>query len=100
MPYSTGEVKSNGECKCDGGYHWDKNISMCTSKTSSNKAVGIGVGVGVGVGVPVGLALLLGLLYFLSIPVPAAVVPGVVLPGVAVPSAPVVPVVSASAPIV
>jgi hypothetical protein len=79
MPYSTGEKKSNGECKCHGGYHWDKNISMCTSKNSSNKGVGIGVGVGVGVGVPVLLALL-ALLMLKKSPAPAVVTPVMVQP--------------------
>ena len=33
MPYSKGTMKKNGQGNCEGGYHWDKHIQMCTSKT-------------------------------------------------------------------
>jgi hypothetical protein len=62
MPYSKNVRKSGKEeCECQGGFHWDKHIQMCTSKTGSSH---VGVAVGVGVGVPLGLALL-GLIVYL-----------------------------------
>lgn len=72
------ESKSSGpQCKCKGGYKWDKIFQNCRSKTG-NKGLAIGLGVGLGVGIPLLLALL-GLLIWACYPSsstgPAAIIP-------------------------
>jgi hypothetical protein len=75
--YSESALKSDGECKCQSKYRWDKVIYKCTSKTGTSAAVAIACGVAIPLGVLAILALLGLLLYYClrKSPAPPVVTP-------------------------